>query len=297
MACQICDSTNVSIIFDDKIRNGSFGNLTANKFKMYQCNDCGSIWHDFPKEEFGKYYESENYRKDVLGETSAGKFYKEYDKEVARKISWIGTENVRGMIIADVGCAAGALLDYYAGPSAGIIAIEPSEIYRQELKRKGYDVFSYCGDAVAANKSADLVVSFDVIEHVEDPLSFLVDIYNLCNVGGRAIIGTPTEHAIARQLMGHEFDQFHFRFQHPWILSKKSMMILAEKAGFSVEKCIYKQRYNLSNLLSWLTEHKPKGNTRLPYISERLEEEYKKSCEEMEVADYVLIYLNKNVEN
>ena len=71
------------------------------------------------------------------------------------------------------------------------------------------------------------------------------------------------------------------------------MMIMAERAGFIVEKCIYKQRYNLSNLLMWLTEGKPKGNMHLPIITERLEQEYMLSCEELGVADYVLIYLHK----
>ena len=239
MKCSICGCENIKIIFDDKIRNGAFGQLTDKNFKMFQCVECETIWHDFLKEDYSEYYETEKYRKDVLGEVSAEYFYQEYDKEVSRKIQWIGTDGVRGKIIADIGCAGGALLDFYSG------------------------------------------------------VLFMHQIYDLCTSGGSVIIGTPTEHKIMRELMGHSFDQFHFRYQHPWVLTKKAMIKMSEDAGFKVKKCLYKQRYNLSNLFIWLTEGRPKGNIHIPVITEELEEQYKQSCEELGVADYVLTYLIK----
>lgn len=248
MKCSICGCENIKIIFDDKIRNGAFGQLTDKNFKMFQCVECETIWHDFLKEDYSEYYETEKYRKDVLGEVSAEYFYQEYDKEVSRKIQWIGTDGVRGKIIADIGCAGGALLDFYSGVAKDIVAVEPSEIYRTELKRKDYRVYPYMTDAITEGITADIITCFDVIEHVENPVLFMHQIYDLCTSGGSVIIGTPTEHKIMRELMGHSFDQFHFRYQHPWVLTKKAMIKMSEDAGFKVKKCLYKQRYNLSNL-------------------------------------------------
>ena len=223
----------------------------------------------------------------------ASLFYSNSDAGNIHKLSWIGTGKLRGKTIADIGCAAGSLLDLMSGLAEKIVAIEPSLTFREELKRKGFEVFGYADEAVAAHVQADLVTTFDVIEHVEDPSVFVKQIYELCKAGGHAIIGTPTEYAIACELIGHDWNQFNFRYQHPWVLTKKALEIMAEDAGFTIEKTVYKQRYSLSNLLLWMKEKKPCGNKHLSFVSERLEEEFVKSCEEMEVADYILIYLIK----
>lgn len=293
MECKICGCRKIDTIWNDRIRNGKFGQLTETPVKMYQCGDCGTIWHDVDATGYADYYESEQYRQETNGGVAAEFFYQSFDEEVLRKLTWIGTSEIRGKIVADVGCAVGSLVDFWSGPAKKIIAIEPSKIFRKELKEKGYVVYPYISDAVADGAEADLVTSFDVIEHIEDPVLFVKEIYDLCSSGGRVVIGTPAEYAIARRLAGHAFEQFQFRHQHPWIFTKDALELMAIKAGFTIEKTAYKQRYNFSNLLMWLSEGKPNGNGHLPFITQELEDEYIRSCEEKQVADYLLIYLRK----
>lgn len=293
MECKICECRKIDTIWNDRIRNGKFGQLTEKPVKMYQCGNCGTIWHDIDAEGYAEYYKSEQYRKETNGGVAAEFFYQSFDEEQLRKLTWIGTGEIRGKIVADVGCAVGSLVDFLSGPARKIIAIEPSEIFRKELKEKGYVVYPYTSDAVADGVEADLITCFDVIEHVENPVLFVKEMYDLCSNGGMVIIGTPTEYAMARRLIGKMFEQFHFRHQHPWIFTKDALEMMAVKAGFTIERAVYKQRNNLSNLLMWLTESKPNGNMHLPFITQELEEEYVRSCEEKQVADYVLIYLRK----
>lgn len=290
--CKICGSNEVQEIWNGKIRSGKWGTLTPDDYVMHRCDGCGVIWHRVSNNQ-SVYYESEQYRKEANGDTSVDFFYKNYDKEVLKKLQWIGTDCIRGKIIADIGCAAGCLLDFLSGPAKEVLAIEPSEIFKDELKNKGYRTYSYTKDAIYDGAVADLVTSFDVIEHVDNPLEFMDDIYNLCVEGGMAVIGTPSQFPIACELIGDEFKRFHYRYQHPWIFSMESLCLLAEKSGFKVKDAVYKQRYNLSNLLNWMKNRRPMGNDRINIISDELEDAYIKSCEEMGVADYILVYLKK----
>ena len=68
----------------------------------------------------------------------------------------------------------------------------------------------------------DVITSFDVIEHVEEPTKFITDIFELLAEGGQAIIGTPTEAPVMRELLGEIFEKkLLFSTQHIWIFLKK----------------------------------------------------------------------------
>lgn len=68
----------------------------------------------------------------------------------------------------------------------------------------------------------DVITSFDVIEHVEDPREFLQDVYDLLSPKRQAIIGTPTDAPVMRELLGEIYEKNQlFSTQHPWIFGEK----------------------------------------------------------------------------
>lgn len=170
------------------------------------------------------------------------------------------------------------------------IAIEPSQAWQAVLRRKGYSVYSYAEDAAKdwAGK-VDAVTSFDVIEHVDDPVGFLRGIHGLLRDGGEAIVGTPTDVPVMRRLLGSVFeDKILFMAQHPWIFSAHGLLIMAKEAGFSDAKVEFKQRYSLGNMLGWLLHGEP-HDVEDEFFSGALDSAWRRECEERGMADYMVL--------
>ena len=293
MRCCVCNSENIEIIYDDYIRNGAVGNLTDKKYKMFHCKKCGMIWHENAAEEKKNYYETEQYRMNLEHTTDISDFYKIHDVDNLEKFEYTGTDIFRGKVVADIGCGGGSFLDFISGVASEIIAIEPSLVYRSELIKKGYRVYPYVSDAIKDGIQAEVITSFDVIEHVNSPYNFITDAYSLLDDGGLAITGTPTDAPLLRTFLGHDYEQFLFSYQHPWVISQKALEIMCKKIGFSDVKVEYKQRYGLTNAMMWLRDRRPSGHISSELISASIEEAFKRMCEENEIADYIVAYTIK----
>lgn len=203
MKCKLCGSGNVKRIYTGIIRDGGLGQYTKDAVDVFQCKDCDVIWHENKIDDVKKYYETEEYRKELEGSSEEEKFYELHDKETLDKLNYTGTTIFRNKIVADIGCGCGAFLDYISGVAREVVAVEPSLKYRNIMSRKGFSTYSYADEAkkLYANK-IDVITSFDVIEHVQSPESFIKDVYDLLTAGGKAIIGTPTDAPIMRSLLG-----------------------------------------------------------------------------------------------
>lgn len=297
MKCKICGHEKIAVIYNDYIRDGAVETLTENKYKMFQCEKCGVIWHDINEEVNAQFYQSAQYRLALEKDAAIGHYYELHDREVLEKLQYTGTDIFRNKIVADIGCGGGSFLDFVSGAAAKTIGIEPSSLYREQLVQKGHDTYAYASQANADYKGAvDVITSFDVIEHVDNPLDFLKDVYNLlkCDGKGYAVIGTPSDAPVMRELLGKVYEQkLLYSFQHPWILSEKSYKILCEKAGFSEIRIVQKQRYGMGNMISWLLYKKPAGHSSYDFISETLDGAYRNEIEKAGLADYLIAYLKK----
>lgn len=295
MRCQICNGENIEINYEGYIRNGATNVKTKNKVEIYKCSDCGVIWHDKTDKDYEEYYVNEDYRRELESTSDINDFYRMHDFESFDKFTYVGTEASRNKVVADIGCGGGAFLDYLSGVAKEVIAIEPSRTYRSEMDKRGYRTYPFASEAIKDyNNKIDIVVSFDVIEHVDDPQEFLNEIYNLMGLGGKAIIGTPTQTPIMRELLGGIYEEkLLFSTQHLWIFGENNLKLMAEKAGFSNATVKYKQRYGLGNLLAWMQFHKPKGHFKYDFITETMDEVWKRECERQGLSDYILLYLEK----
>jgi len=294
MKCPICQHNDIETIYEDYIRDGAAGNLTNNKYIMYQCKECLVIWHDIKENNIDKFYESSEYRMRMENNADFEFYSEHHDTEVLEKLEYTGTGLFRNRVVADIGCGGGSFLDFLSGVASEIIAIEPSEIYQKGLSKKGYKVYSYAKLALNNYKNKiDIVTSFDVIEHVENPLLFMQEIYGLLGDGGCAIIGTPSDAPIMRKLLGKVYEKFLFNYQHPWVFSQKNFELICYKAGFKHVKIEQKQRYGISNFITWLNEKQPKGHVEFDFISETMDNTWKRELESMCVADYLVVYLQK----
>lgn len=273
--CAICGNAG-EIIYDGPIKYGLLEGYTSENHKVFQCKVCKTIWNHAQEKYSSEFYESEEYRTRIEGNSQIETYYYRHDREVLDKLNITGTDIFRNKTIADIGCGGGSFLDFANTVARTIVAIEPSRTYRTELEGKGYHTFSYATEAILEWKGkCDVVTSFDVIEHVKSPEAFAKDMFDLCAEGGQVICGTPTDYPVLRELLGDRYNKFIFQIQHPWILSEKSLLLLFERAGFRSIKIEKIQKYGLGNLIAWLNEGKPRGDIKYDFISDAMNEAYK----------------------
>lgn len=295
MNCRLCHGDHIKEIYCGRIRNGGIGQYTRQDVPIYQCVDCGVIWHETAEKNIGQYYESAQYRESLEGSTDIEAFYGLHDKESSAKFIYTGTELFRHRKVADIGCGGGAFLDYVSGVADEIIAVEPSAYYRNQMAQKGYHTYPYAMEAAKDWKEkTDVVVSFDVIEHVEDPIQFLKDIWLLLGKEGEAVIGTPTDAPVMRQMLGNIYEQrLLFSTQHLWIFSESNLKMMAKEAGFSEIRVRYFQRYGLANFIGWLREQRACGEPDYPFISEAVDAVWKTELSRQGLSDYIVLYVKK----
>lgn len=141
----------------------------------------------------------------------------------------------RGRML-DVGCGLGELLEQIDGghETHGLDSSSKSvDICRARTRA----VLRQCELAGAAYPGGffDAVVAHHVIEHVEDPVSFVAEVRRILKTGGRFVVGTPDFSSAAARRFGDRFRLLHDP-THVSLFTEDSLLRLLRDHGFVVEK-------------------------------------------------------------
>jgi SAM-dependent methyltransferase len=170
--CLLCNSEE-SQLFD---RRTFEGRPVENRI----CKTCGFVYqsprmtpaetNDFYASEYRKLYQgsSEPNRKDLAVQEKRAEglaaFTRQHVKQVSRAL--------------DVGCSAGMLmqtLNHTFGCTP--VGIEPGDAYRAVAVRNGFKVYASLREMKTAGEARfDLISMAHVLEHIPDPLGYLVDL-------------------------------------------------------------------------------------------------------------------------
>ena len=285
--CEICGQAQWLPLYEGPIRMGRFGQWSPGPVAVWRCAVCRAGRLDVAALDYASSY----YRNSVDGDDSAETYFRLHDKDQLANLCMLGTDGLRGKVVADIGCGAGSFLDLVKGPAAATIAIEPNPTYQATLRQHGHHCFAYPGDALATWESqVDLAVSFAVIEHVPDPLCFLSQIRSLLKPGARLLLSTPNADD---WLVGFhpDYARFFYRRAHKWYFNRDSLQFLAEKAGFSDMNCHFRQRFDLANAFYWLREGRPTGLAKLP-LFQNCDAGYRQCLEDHGVSDFIFASLH-----
>ncbi|VAW71384.1 Ribosomal protein S27e [hydrothermal vent metagenome] len=210
-------------------------------FTYAQCNGCGTLYQT-PRpsvsafEEFYKDSESSRYWAEVffpsVAEARREKIFKPRVQRLASICSDIGL-NVNKLI--DVGAGYGIFLDEWRSVQShtNLVAVEPSVTLAKECRNKGFTVVESIVEKVTAYDGyADLVVCFEVLEHVYDPLEFVNVLTRLVRPGGYVFVSTLCIDGFDLQTLWENSSQIspphHINF-----LSVSGFEQLFERAGLS----------------------------------------------------------------
>jgi 2-polyprenyl-3-methyl-5-hydroxy-6-metoxy-1,4-benzoquinol methylase len=179
------------------------------KFMVWRCNHCESL-HIKETIDFQRYY-----RDYFIKRLKDSFFLRVTYKNRIKQLKRAGL--AQNHAILDYGCGSGHFVD--------------------RLKKSGFDSFGY--DAYSDDFSSpellqrnyDVVTTYDVIEHVDDPREFLVEMQKLLRPGGLLLIGTPNGAAVS--IKENWLPELHLPF-HRHILSQKALCDLGKSLGMEV---------------------------------------------------------------
>jgi 2-polyprenyl-3-methyl-5-hydroxy-6-metoxy-1,4-benzoquinol methylase len=140
--------------------------------------------------------------------------------------------------LLDVGCSSGAFLEAAQGMGIAARGVEPAPSAAASAREKGLDVVTGTLDRAGFEPgSFDAVTLFEVIEHLQDPLSLARDVLRVLRPGGIWLIGTANAASWTAALMGARWQYLNIASHggHVSFFSPRSIAVLAERSGFAVE--------------------------------------------------------------
>ena len=289
--CPICNDTKWSVVYEGKVRDGSFGQCVEST--VLECNDCGIRKLNERHCLKIKDYEETNYRKKLSQSHSYDKYIKEHEPLLKFVFDSIWPKSLRCELVADIGCGAGILLDHLAKLSKNQIAVEPNREFKEILNKK-YNYFSCISEAIHRYRNkVDFCFSNQVIEHVDDPFSFLRSIFDLTSPSGSVLLSTPNLDDVLMKILPDDYPSFFYRTQHRWYFNNSTLAAVAKKVVFINIKVMHIHRYGISNMLNWVSHKKPMGNKNLDFRDNHLDVLWKSWVEDRGYSDNLFIYAEK----
>lgn len=143
----------------------------------------------------------------------------------------------RGRIL-DVGCGEGFLMRYLRKrkPSRELVGLEVSKTSAEQARRLGFIVHEASAESFHPHPDLfDSIILSQVIEHLEDPRSYLRKLLNILKPGGMLAISCPNANSYVRTLFGSAWVNWHLPF-HLWHFTPETIGHLLDSEGWSVRQ-------------------------------------------------------------
>ncbi|MBA3344292.1 MAG: class I SAM-dependent methyltransferase [Gemmatimonadales bacterium] len=154
---------------------------------------------------------------------------------VQRVVELCSEKGVGGGILVEVGAGYGTFCEEIArtGRFSRVIAIEPTPSMAQACRNRGLEVLETPIEQVTMEQElADVIVSFEVIEHLFSPRDFLRSCAKLLKPGGLLALTCPSVDGFDVVTLGavsQVVDPEHLNYFHP-----SSLSLLYQRCGFEV---------------------------------------------------------------
>lgn len=200
--CISCDSESVYCVGKIPDTNEFAGKILPNLLKggsLYHCRTCylSFRYPQLSKKDLNKLYQSES--KEIWKRVPGSR----RDWNIALK--WINDQFRTRSKVLDVGCFDGDFL-YELGDNYDRFGIEINKYAANRAGKRGITIIDRNLETLSdLNYLFDVIVAFDIIEHVTDPKTFLKSLSNIVRSGGMVIVSTGNTHSLSWRLMGSRY--------------------------------------------------------------------------------------------
>ncbi|MDK9720592.1 MAG: class I SAM-dependent methyltransferase [Rhodospirillales bacterium] len=250
--CRVCGSARLSIACD-RIR----GDIACD---VLRCEDCGLTF--LPSDYFDPKALAELYRDNYAYVPTLGAMvdserdpYRFKADKIAQYLDPSHTA------LLEVGTGAGLFLRAVKGRVKRLEGVELANGQREYCETT-YQVPVHGKPIEEIDFTApfDVVCSFQVLEHVPDPVPFLKRLMHFVKPGGILYVDVPNgDNALTALYKIEEYKRFFYRRQHLFNHTRKSLELLLRRAGFENFNIWTDQYYSLSNHLLWGASRKPQA--------------------------------------
>jgi len=197
--------------------------------RMVRCMVCGFAWNAAFEPALLRY--GADYENDQSHSPAFARHLDAVARRIGRRMA-----GRRDISVLEVGCGQGDFLHRLAavldGRARDLVGFDPA--YRRSsppAPSVRFDADSFNEETRARlNTPPDLVVARHVIEHVEDPLSFLRTLRSVCAVGVPLFVETPDVQWTLDGAVAHDL-----YYEHCSLFDSGSLRFALQAAGFAVE--------------------------------------------------------------
>ncbi len=233
--CPICKQNKVVLAFPFK------------RYQVYACRNCGFQWLD-PQptdSELSEIY-SDQYFLDE-GDAKITELVNKIKRATARlyleQLVKEISPSLNHASLLEIGCGMGDFLLEAQSEGFNVSGLEVTD-HLVELANRRLGSTSvqkgYLESSRFDKESFDVVANFDVIEHVRNPVDFLMHVNSLLKESGKVYIVTPSLDSFSAKLLGRNW--MEYKVEHISYFNQKSISLLLEQAGFQHIKFISNQK-------------------------------------------------------
>ncbi len=232
--CDFCGSSGVARQF-----------IRADGMRVVECAVCGLAYlNPRPKPDFiKKFYQKDYFTGEAVNRGEGGikcnldihpLSQTDNKKDLPRAIEIVKEKfgGLQGKDVLEIGCATGDLLLEMKIEGACVKGLEISEFATKIARKRGLDVtVGTIEDYVSDHcECFDILVAFEVIEHVFSPVRFIQNASKLMRQGGLLLLSTPNYACVNR--FGKDWFGFNASFEHIYFLSIDVLTKIATQSGF-----------------------------------------------------------------
>lgn len=234
-SCAICGVQEGTLVVEgpDRLYGGS------QRYRVLCCGSCGLLFLS-PRpavEEMHAFY-PESYKENVPVSAQDPALIRRILRShgLRRRVDVILDGRSPGRLL-DIGCATGILLDAVRSRGWETEGIEPSaaacSYARDQL---GLRVHQGTLSSVRLDPgSYDVVVMWNVVEHLHDPIADLVEVKRLLKPDGRLVLTTPNAQATDRAVFGEYWALWELP-RHLYFFDVRTVSLALAKAGLKVKR-------------------------------------------------------------